>query len=235
MIGSEAFKTFAKRVQLNNELFFDPNEPMWFGRAPGRLDVMGGIADYSGSLVLEMPIAEATFTAVQVNNSPDINIISFRNGRSQPPAQFAMPLATLHTHPTAKQAATFFKQTSDSSWAAYIAGALWLLKREKGISFPKGLNILVDSSVPEGKGVSSSAAVEVATMQALSQSLNLALMPTELAILCQQVENEIADAPCGIMDQMTVVNGRKNKLLALLCQPATILGQVTIPSDLAFW
>ena len=219
----------------NGEPFFDSGFPIWTGRAPGRLDVMGGIADYSGSLVLEMPIAETTFTAVQPNNSATVNIVSFRNGRSQPPAQFSMPLTQLETHPTTESAAEFFRQAPNSQWAAYVAGVLWILKREKEVRLSNGLNILVDSTVPEGKGVSSSAAVEVATMQAISQSLNLRLEPTELATLCQQVENEVAGAPCGIMDQMTVVNGRKNQLLALLCQPAIIKGHVDIPPDLSFW
>jgi L-arabinokinase len=54
------------------------------------------------------------------------------------------------------------------SWAAYVAGALVVLMRERGAAFPDGLSVLVYSAVPEGKGVSSSAAVEVAVMQARS-------------------------------------------------------------------
>ena len=237
------FTAFAKDFKLNSELFFDSGVPISVGRAPGRLDVMGGIADYSGSLVLEMPIAEATFTAVQPNSSSTIKIVSFRNGRSQSPAHFSMPLSNLDTYPTTQQAAEFFKQNPNDSWAAYVAGVLWILKLEKSVNFSTGFNILIDSTVPEGKGVSSSAAVEVATMQAISQSidkaqdkpLNLPLEPTQMAFLCQQVENGVANAPCGIMDQMTVVNGRQNKLLALLCQPAVIKGHVDIPPDLSFW
>ncbi len=229
------FKAFAKKVRFENRPFFVPDQPIWIGRAPGRLDVMGGIADYSGSLVLEMPIAEVTYTAVQPNSSNTINILSFRNGRSQPSSRFTMLLSALQTYPTSQEASRFFKQKEEDAWAAYIVGVLWILAQEKGIQFSQGLNILIDSTVPEGKGVSSSAAVEVATMQAIANAINIALEPTELAILCQQVENEIAGAPCGIMDQMTVVNGRKEHLLALLCQPATIQGHVKIPSELSFW
>src|SRR5215813_13752164 len=56
--------------------FFDPGESIFVTRAPGRLDVMGGIADYSGSLVLELPISEATFVALQKNDSRQLTIVS---------------------------------------------------------------------------------------------------------------------------------------------------------------
>src|SRR5215470_12436475 len=56
--------------------FFDPGENILVTRAPGRLDVMGGIADYSGSLVLELPISEGTFAALQLDSSRTLSIIT---------------------------------------------------------------------------------------------------------------------------------------------------------------
>src|SRR5215475_11488796 len=56
--------------------FFDPGESILVTRAPGRLDVMGGIADYSGSLVLELPISEAIFAALQLDSSRTITVIT---------------------------------------------------------------------------------------------------------------------------------------------------------------
>ena len=73
------------------------------------------------------------------------------------------------------------------SWAAYVAGALVVLMRERGMRFADGLSVLISSAVPEGKGVSSSAAVEVATMQALTAAHGLALDGRDLALLCQKV------------------------------------------------
>ena len=73
------------------------------------------------------------------------------------------------------------------SWAAYVAGAVIVLMRERGMRFAEGLSILISSAVPEGKGVSSSAAVEVATMQALTAAQGLTLDGRDLALLCQKV------------------------------------------------
>lgn len=73
------------------------------------------------------------------------------------------------------------------SWAAYVAGALVVLMHEKGCRFTDGISILVSSAVPEGKGVSSSAAVEVSIMQALAAAHGVHLEGRELALLCQKV------------------------------------------------
>ena len=61
------------------EMLFDNGSEITIARAPGRLDVMGGIADYSGSLVLELPISEATFVALQKDDSRQLRIVSFLN------------------------------------------------------------------------------------------------------------------------------------------------------------
>jgi L-arabinokinase len=133
------------------------------------------------------------------------------------------------------EARNSFKKDPDRAWAAYVAGSFLVLMREKGVVFPQGARILIDSSVPEGKGVASSAAIEVAVMMAVGAAFNLNLEPGEVANLCQKVENLVVGAPCGIMDQMTSVFGEENRLLSLLCQPAEIQASLAIPDNLSFW
>jgi L-arabinokinase len=211
---------------------------VFVARAPGRLDVMGGIADYSGSLVLQWPIREAAFVAVQVGRraGDPIRIVSLA-----PPGgsdrEFTLPGGAVDELATAGYAAArdLFRATPENHWAAYVAGVLLVLARERDVRCDSGLNILVRSDVPEGKGVSSSAALEVATMQAAAQVLGLPLAGTELATLCQQAENFVVGAPCGIMDQMASALGEEDAFLALLCQPAEVQGTVRHPRGMAFW
>ena len=73
------------------------------------------------------------------------------------------------------------------SWAAYVAGPLLVLMHELGLRYPQGISLLLSSAVPEGKGVSSSAAVEVAVMQALCAAHDLHIDGRHLALLCQKV------------------------------------------------
>jgi galactokinase len=210
------------------------NEPAIVTRAPARLDVMGGIADYSGSLVLELPLARATWVALQRDERLRVSIVSSRDGR----ARFEMPLADLSPsgEPLSyERARAYFGRSPGTSWAAYVAGAFLVLMREKNRRFPHGARIFVHSDIPEGKGIASSAAIEVATMMAVDAIYQIGLEPRELALLAQKVENLVVGAPCGVMDQMTAQSGEADRLLALLCQPAVVLGQLEVPSGLAFW
>eukprot|EP00850_Spirogloea_muscicola_P015467 SM000118S25610 [mRNA] locus=s118:402012:411493:+ [translate_table: standard] len=237
--------------------FFCWEEDVYVTRAPGRLDVMGGIADYSGSLVLQMPIKEACHVALQRNAlgtqklwkhtearndgsaKAALQIVSFGADQANRAPSFDMNLLEFLDETgdpiTYAAARKYFNQDPSRRWAAYIAGCVVVLMREFSVRFTDGINILVASRVPEGKGVSSSAAVEVATMSALSAAYDLRLLPRELAILCQKVENEVVGAPCGVMDQMASACGEANKLLAMVCQPAEVKEHVVIPSHVQFW
>src|SRR5215471_2226303 len=103
---------------------FEPDESIVVARAPGRLDVMGGIADYSGSLVLELPIREATFVALQPNPFRTLSIITTsHDGRE---SFFDLSLESLeenHGQPVKYEIArSLFQQDPSQSWAAYVAG-----------------------------------------------------------------------------------------------------------------
>ena len=218
-----------------HEALFENRSEITIARAPGRLDVMGGIADYSGSLVLELPIAEATFVALQKDDARQLRIVSLvENGV----LSFEMPLADLERDGEPieyDEAQQYFNSDRTRHWAAYVAGVFLVLSRELGVRFDRGARLLISSRVPEGKGVSSSAALEVATMSAVAAAFDIEVGPREMALLCQQVENLVVGAPCGVMDQMTAACGEANQLLSLICQPAELQGSIKLPEDLAVW
>ena len=207
-------------------------------RAPGRIDVMGGIADYSGSLVLQLPIAAATHVAIQLREEPVVWIHSVSADGKGSLRKFEMPLAALWSAEgpiSYETARALFKREPKDDWAAYVAGAFLVLMREKRAVFDRGASIFISSVVPEGKGVSSSAALEVASLQAIAIAYDIRLSSVELALLCKRVENLIAGAPCGVMDQMTAACGESDRLLSLLCQPAHLNGQLCLPEELKIW
>ena len=217
--------------------FFSSDAATYIARAPGRLDVMGGIADYSGALVLQLPLARSTFAILQRQAADRCDVVSHRAGRWD---FFDVELAPIVDGALRDRSAlaTWFARTSDDRWAAYVVGVVQqCLQRapdSRRSSMP-GLRILIESDVPEGKGVSSSAALEVATMAAVSAAYDLDLAATEIAAACQLVENEVVGAPCGIMDQMTSACGQQDRLLRLRCQPGTIEGYVAIPRGFQFY
>jgi galactokinase len=213
------------------ETFFEPQKEITIARAPGRLDVMGGIADYSGSLVLELPISEATFVALQKDDSRQLRLISLLDNDA---LSFEMRLSDLERDGEPIEYAEAQRYFSHH-WAAYVAGVFLVLSRERGVRFDRGARLLISSRIPEGKGVSSSAALEVATMSAVAAAFDIEVGPRELALLCQLVENLVVGAPCGVMDQMTAACGEANHLLSLICQPAELQGSIKLPEDLAVW
>ncbi len=217
------------------ETLFDTQSELIIARAPGRLDVMGGIADYSGSLVLELPISEATFVALQKDDSRQLRIVSLLDDKT---LNFYLPLSDLERDGEPieyDEAQQYFKSDRTRHWAAYVAGVFLVLRRELGVRFDRGARLLISSHVPEGKGVSSSAALEVATMSAVAAAFGIEVGPREIALLCQQVENLVVGAPCGVMDQMTAACGEANHLLSLICQPAELQGSIKLPEDLVVW
>ncbi|KAI4376369.1 hypothetical protein MLD38_014138 [Melastoma candidum] len=260
--GYDSEKNSEKRQMRERKAaagLFNWEEEIFVTRAPGRLDVMGGIADYSGSLVLQMPIREACHVAVQRIHpskhrlwkhalarqqakgdgpTPVLQIVSYGSELSNRGPTFDMDLSDFmdDDRPISyERARKYFAKDPSQKWAAYVAGTILVLMTELGVRFEDSLSLLVSSAVPEGKGVSSSASVEVASMAAIVASHGLNLSPRELALLCQKVENHIVGAPCGVMDQMTSACGEANKLLAMICQPAEVLGLVDIPSHVRFW
>ncbi|MGH7632654.1 MAG: galactokinase, partial [Gemmatimonadaceae bacterium] len=190
--------------------------------------------------VLELPLARATFAVVQRQRAARCDIVTRRDDGWLP---FSMPMRRLigaDAEDAAALAAWF--ATRADRWPAYVAGVVhhcgWNMVDTsertpdgRGEMLP-GLRILLDSSVPIGAGVSSSAALEVAAMAAVNAALGRSQPAVEIARACQWVEHHIAGAPCGLMDQMTSACGRSGQLLRLLCQPGHIEGHVGIPRDL---
>ena len=216
---------------------FDERSELTIARAPGRLDLMGGIADYSGSLVLELPIGEATLVALQKDDTRQLKIVSLLDNGTRVKS-FEMPLAELESDEKPieyAKAYRYFKSDQAREWAAYVAGVFLVLMRERGMRFDQGARLLISSRVPEGKGVSSSAALEVATMSAVAAAFDADVGPRDTALLCQKVENLIVGAPCGVMDQMTAACAEANHLLAMTCQPAEVVGSIKLPEELAVW
>jgi L-arabinokinase len=203
-------------------------------RAPGRLDVMGGVADYSGSLVAEMTIAEAALVALAPRADRTLRVWSLGVESEGLAPQVTGSLDEFSDRGTLRDYAAVhehLRRDPASRWAAYVLGCFYVLRAEGVLpDFPHGANLILDSRVPLGAGVSSSAAIEVAAMQAIRAAYGLELEGVALARLAQTVENRVVGAPCGIMDQMTSALGVADGLLLILCQPHQVQGTQALPA-----
>jgi len=214
--------------------FFRADRPICINRAPGRLDVMGGFADASGSLVLQLPTAEAACAAIQLRDDDLVRLWSpCRDGSRTEMLSMRLSDLGLPGHAIdLASARAFFGADARDRWAGYVLGGLLVLARERGLEPQHGFDLLLYSDVPEGLGVGSSAAVGVAAMCALAQCYGVELAGRELALLCQLVETDIVGRPAGATDPMTAACGQADQLLALRCQPCEVEESIAVPGAL---
>jgi L-arabinokinase len=193
---------------------------------------MGGNVDYTGGLVFQATIREATWAAAQVREDQRV---LFWNPQMQQEGWSERVEFDLRSF--TGEAAVRRQVNADPKirWTAYVLGVFYLLRSRFPAHARSGANVYIASEVPLNKGVSSSAAVEVSVMKAAASVYGIALTGVELAEMCQWVENVIAESACGIMDQATSVLGDEGYMLPILCQPCTIEPLVKLPAGLRYW
>ena len=171
--------------------------------APGRVNLIGEHTDYNGGLVLPIALPARTTAAAARRDDDVVRVHSVQTGD------------------TVEVALTDVGPGAPAGWAAYVAGVLWALL-EDGLAVG-GLDVTVDSDVPLGAGLSSSAALECAVGAAASDLFELGLLADDqsrarLAAACVRAENEVAGAMTGGMDQSASLLCREGHALLLDCR-----------------
>ena len=166
--------------------------------APGRVNLIGEHIDYSDGFVLPFAIQARTYCALRVRSDNRIRVSSSQHRREV----FESSISEL-------------KPLTGPVWTRYILGVICSLEVKQG------MDILINSEVPSGAGLSSSAALECSVAVALNQHLQLGKSLIELARATQQAENQYVGVPCGIMDQSISLMGKAGHALLLDCRDLT--------------
>lgn len=174
------------------------NEKLHIVRAPGRVNLIGEHTDYNQGFVLPAAIDRDVLMAVRGRGDRLARVYSLDYRES---VEFSLDA---------------IQHDPGHSWSNYIRGTLSILV-EKGFDL-RGMDILVTGEVPQGAGLSSSAALETATAVAARQVSGFSLHGPELALACQAAENSFVGVNCGIMDQFTSVLGREGNALFIDCR-----------------
>ncbi len=181
-------------VGLYRETFGAYPDGVW--SSPGRVNLIGEHTDYNQGLVLPFAIDGRARVAAGLTDDGVVAAVS---------AQQDTALRTRALDELDPSTATL------DEWAAYVFGVVWVL-RQHGLEVP-GLRIALDSTVPVGAGLSSSAALECATALAVSELIGAGLDRPTLARYAQQAENDYVGVPCGLMDQMASAACTRGHLL----------------------
>lgn len=175
-------------------------EPAGVWSAPGRVNLIGEHTDYNEGFVFPFAINRRTYAAVAPRQD---NMICVASSFSKETFQIA--ISDIH-------------QDEKNGWAAYPFGVAYAVAKLSGKSQTQGFDIFIDSDVPVGAGLSSSAAIECAVGLALNELWNAGLDKKALAKAGQLGENEIVGAPTGIMDQTASLFGELDHAVFLDCR-----------------
>jgi galactokinase len=167
-------------------------------RAPGRVNLIGEHTDYNDGFVLPIASEQDVWTAAAARNDGMARVFSTELGDEQ-------------TWPVDGWRAAGFPH-----WTSYVAGVASLL-RARGARL-EGFDLLISGDVPLGGGLSSSAALEVASALALARIANQPIEARELVDLCRQAEHDFARVPCGLMDQSIALLAKAGTALLLDCR-----------------
>ena len=186
-------------------------KPWVWVRAPGRVDLMGSHTDYNLGYVLTMAIDRDTWIAARPR--PD-HIGRIRSLTVAGESSFSLDAIT---------------RDKQLPWANYVRGVATVLKSE---GYPlTGFDGLIQSTIPIGSGLSSSAALECATGVLFQSLSNWHIGPVEMAKLCQRAENEFVGMNCGLLDQYSSMMGQEGSAIRLDCRNLTS-DPINVPDDL---
>lgn len=180
--------------------------------APGRVNLIGEHTDYNEGYVLPVAIDRQVVIAAAKR---DDNIVSLR---------------ALDLNSTSEFSLSEIAKDPDQPWSNYQRGVAWVIKRK---AFPVGgINAVITGNVPIGAGLSSSAAVEVATAYTFRQLYDLPMTLTNVMLICQSAENEFVGMRCGIMDQCISTLGKRDHALLIDCR-TLVYRSVPVPTGVA--
>ncbi|MEZ9158855.1 galactokinase [Vibrio lentus] len=183
-------------------------------QAPGRVNLIGEHTDYNDGFVLPCAINYQTVVAAAKRDDNIVRVVSVDYDNAVDEFDITQEIT--------------FQQ--DKMWANYIRGVVKCLMG-RGFEF-QGADISVTGNVPQGAGLSSSAALEVVIGQTFKVLYNLEISQAEVALNGQQAENEFVGCNCGIMDQMISAEGRANHAMLLDCRSLETQA-VSMPEDMA--
>jgi galactokinase len=216
--------------------FFQQGRPIRIARAPGRLDVLGGLGGSRSPHSLSLATSEAACAAIQARDDELIRLWSpCRDGsRTQMLSVRLGDLVPPEGPIDYEEAKAFLLPDPRDRWAAYLLGALLVLSREHGLVPTHGAELLIHSDVPSRCGVASSSAIVVASLRAFAMLYEVELSPVEVARLAQSVEREVLGVDGRVADAMTSVLAERGELLMLRGAAADLEQRLQVPSDLEF-
>lgn len=177
---------------------YGDNEGVRVFFAPGRVNLIGEHTDYNGGHVFPCALTIGTYAAVRKRNDRKLCFYSMNFSR----------LGVIES------SLDELTPDKEAGWTNYPKGVMWAF-RERGLEITAGMDILLNGTIPNGSGLSSSASVEVVTGYILKEMFGFDVSNQDLALIGQYSENKFNGVNCGIMDQFAIAMGKKDNAIFL--------------------
>lgn len=201
-LGTTFDKNLSERIENLRQTYLDifgkdqnaDKQSLFVTYAPGRAEIIGNHTDYNEGYTISANISQNLLMIGKPNGSNKVRVISLNEARRVS--------SFLITSPTDMLGQKSQLGVNDE-WANYIKGVIWAFMKHNNREL-KGFNAVIESTIPLGGGVSSSAAIELATAHFICVINNLTVSLEKLISICKDAENNYVGAPCGFLDQATV-------------------------------
>lgn len=189
--------------------------PAHYAFAPGRIEFIGNHTDYNGGLVMGAAVTEGVTVAISLRDDPVIRMVT----------DFGEPVEV--------PLGNYQKLSGEASWTNYPVGVTKVMA-DSGMAMPTGYNLAIASTLPVGAGMSSSAAIELATAKALAALYNFQTDTAGFARIGRKAENDFVGMPCGILDQGVSAFGKADHLVKIDCAVESFATE-PMPGGAHFW
>ena len=187
-----------KTTQIFQQVF--AAAPALSVQAPGRVNLIGEHTDYNDGFVLPCAIDYQTVISGSPRDDQRVHVVAADYDGEEDQFDLTQPI----------------EPRENMLWANYVRGVVKYLLEEGHIL--RGANLVISGNVPQGAGLSSSASLEVATGQFFKSLCNLAISPSQIALIGQRAENRFVGCNCGIMDQLISARGESGHALLIDCR-----------------
>jgi galactokinase len=190
--------------------------PQYAAIAPGRIEFIGNHTDYNGGRVIGLAVEQGIIALGCPRTDRALRLQSLQGG------------GLIETTIDCRE-----PLNGDAAWVNYPLGVIHAL-RQAGATIEQGFDLLFDSDLPAGAGMSSSAAIELATAMLIASACQFEASPKAFAKIARAAENDFVGVPCGILDQGVSAFGKSDHLVGIDCRTHTF-NQLPLPGGLAFW
>lgn len=173
-------------------------KPWIITHAPGRVEILGNHTDYNDGFVLTAAIEQKTWFVGMPTEDRSISLVANDLNESLDCSYDNLP------------------ELKKGHWGSYLIGLLKIVGAKYPLS--KGFKVVFGGNVPFAAGCSSSASLEAGFLYFVKTVEKLSISTKDMALICQKAENEYAGVPCGLMDQWSVLHGKKNELIFFDCR-----------------